>query len=167
MIKREHSPLQQPFTISAYHCLWWCPFRLRYLTKEEKTLFTRNASKIKALFRHALMESRRALFTGKLILQQSCGLQIVITTRRVVCTTSSLSTPAKEVSVLTANAINKLPLPCHLCEILRQTILHGRADIVHTRTNVCRGNENPFVDWDDHAYVFNEEPCMMAFLMRL
>ena len=107
VIKQEHCPLQQPFTISAYHCLWWCLFKLRYLTNEEKTLVTRNESRNKALFRHALMESRRALFTGKLSFQQACGLQVVIATRRVVCPTSNLITPAKEVYVLTINAINK------------------------------------------------------------
>ena len=166
MIKREHSPLQQPFTIAAYHCLYWWPLALRYLAKEEKKLFIRNASKIKALFRHALTESRRSLFTGKLSLQQMCGLQIVITTRGAVCTTNGLDATAKEISVLTSNAINKLPLPRHLCEMLTQTILHGRSDIVDARQNACMEYDQPAVDWYDHAYAFNENPCMMVFLMR-
>ena len=166
MIKREHSPLQQPFTIAAYHCLYWCPFTLRYLAKEEKKLFIRNASKIKALFRHALTESRRSLFTGKLSLQQMCGLQIVINTRYAVCTTDGLDATAKEISVLTSNAINKLPLPRHLCEMLMQTILHGRPYMVASRQNDWKEYEHPAVDWYDHAYAFNENPCMMAFLMR-
>ena len=110
------------------------------------------------------MESRRALFTGKLSLQQPCGLQIVIVTQRVVCTTSRLSTPAKEVC-LTANAINKLSLPPTPVRTLNVDHSLHRADIVRTKTNVCLGYKNPFVDWDDHAYAFNEEPYMMAFVM--